>query len=113
MSSFDLAVGVITAYTESINQMKEIDSHKLEMLCEFCSTIDLIISENDGRSITCDVVDNNISISIELFFSFVYESGFKSPDYLNLLEHSLRIRMTNKGEEYVGVEFVLPGVWKN
>lgn len=112
MNVFDIVNACILGYTEEIGDNYEINSEKLDILREYCDTLDMFISNHDGKSATVDVIPESNYISIELdLFDFIYEKKFKSPAYLDLLERAISVVFTNKGEDRIGVEFIFPSVW--
>lgn len=113
MDTFDIAEAVLSAKSEEIKSDFLVNYDKLDILREYCEAIDIFVENHDGDSVAVSVTDDmkvSISINIE---DFVYESRFKPPVYLDLMERADSIKFTNLGDERLGVEFIFPSIWES
>ena len=111
MDTFDITEAVVSAKNEEIKRDYIIDYEKVDILREYCEVIDVIMKDQNAYEVTANIRDDNCVIIAFKSLDFIYEKGFKSPVYLDLIERAVSMNFTHCDGDHIRTEFVFPSVW--
>lgn len=106
----DLLDAVVDAKREQSDWSIAVNANKYTSLYSLCFTVDDILDECDGDSVTVDVTDDlDVVISV-VVPSFIYETKFKPKEYIDLIRLADKVKFQQCEDGSVKSSFVFSGV---
>lgn len=111
MNTFDIVSSYIKSHTDVINGNEVVDEEKMEILSEYCDTIDDIMRMFGGTAVEVNTVTKRkyvvVSIEVDTF------TAMKSDlNYFALIDQCVCFATCITPEQMVRIDFTFPSVFK-